>query len=376
MRIAFHINQLSERGCELALFDYCIYSQSLLGHQPIVFYEKHSPRNDASVIRRFSDKFELVAYEHFSQVDEQITAKKLDLFYAIKGGEVDGIYSRRVPSMMHAVFAQSPLEIHGSSYAFISEWLAWKCTASLLPAVPFIVRPPRFEDPVSLRCELGIPLSATVFAGYGGSDSFNLEFVREHVIPQVLEVRDDVYFLFMNFTPFIQHPRVHFLPKTIDISAKERFVAAADAMLHARRQGESFGLACAEFSAQGKAIFSYRYTPDRHPQFLLGDAIHLYSSASDLVHQLRAFRRELPPPDGVRAYAERYSPEVVMELFDRYLIQPAVRAGGIGTALTVLTQPMRRPLSPLFRGCLWHLQIVLRRTERLLRMARAATRRR
>ncbi len=65
-----------------------------------------------------------------------------------------------------------------------------------------------------------------------------------------------------------------------------------------------------------------------------------------------------------------------MELFDRYLIQPAVRAGGIGTALTVLTQPMRRPLSPLFRGCLWHLQIVLRRTERLLRMARAATRRR
>lgn len=367
MRIAFHVNQLSERGCELALFDYCFYSRSLLGHQPVVFYGKHSSLNDSSVIHRFSEHFDLVAYDHFSQVDEGIKALNLDLFYAIKGGEVDGVYSRCVPSMIHAVFAQSPFEIHGSSYAFISEWLARKCSASLLPAVPFIVHKPHCLDPTSLRHQLGIPAWATVFAGYGGAASFDLGFVRDRVIPEVLAARDNIHFMFMNFQPFMDHPRVHFLAKSTDILFKQNFVAAADAMLHARRQGESFGLACAEFSAQGKRIFSYRHTPDRHPQFLLGDAIRLYGDASELVAQLLAFDREQPPHPGVRAYVERYSPDRVMEAFDRYLIHPAVRGGGLMVACTVLTQPLRRPLSPLICGFFWHLQIVLRRVHRLLR---------
>lgn len=374
MRIAFHINQLSERGCELALFDYCHYSQALLDHEPVVFYPRDSAANDALIIDRFSRHFDLVPYRHFSQVDDYIDQLDIDLFYAIKGGEVDGIYSRRVPTMIHAVFAQTPLELHGCSYAFVSEWLSRKCSLSLVPAVPHIVHPPSHVDPMSLRALLGIPDHATVFSCYGGENSFDIGFVRDQVIPSVLELRDDIYFTFMNFGCFIDHPRVFFLPKSTDLAFKQQFVAAADAMLHARRQGESFGLACAEFSAQGKPIFSYRDTPDRHHHYILSRSISLYAHSADLIDQLLAFDRNAAPPCGVRAYLERYQPEAVMESFDRYLIRPALRAGLAGTAFTVFTQPWRRPLSPWIRGGFWNLQIILRRLRKMLGLAFAMVR--
>ena len=365
MKIGFHANQLSERGCELALYDYCKFSRLFLGFEPVVFYGKNNPANDLSVIRRFEEEFDVFAYDHFSTVDDQISKRSIDLFYAIKGGEVDHIYSKRVPTMVHAVFAQSPLEVHGSAYAFISEWLSRKCSACLIPAVPFIVHQACSPDPLALRVALGIPRSATVFACYGGSGSFDLSFVSQISMPAVLSKRPDVHFLFMNIRPFINHPRVHFLPRSTDLRYKESFVAASDAMLHARRQGESFGLACAEFSAQSKPIFAYRFTPDRHPQFILRDAIQLYSGPDDLLSKLLAFSRDSIPPVGVDAYLRRYSPEIVMEAFDRHLIQPSIKIGGFGVILTVFTQPLRRPLSPVARSFFWQLQILLRRASRL-----------
>ncbi|MBM5794368.1 MAG: hypothetical protein FJ057_10650, partial [Cyanobacteria bacterium K_DeepCast_0m_m1_088] len=174
LRIAFHANQLSERGCEVALYDYCLFNEQLLGNHSVVFYPRHAPGNDASIIDRFRQSFDLVAYDHFSQVDQQIQAMQLDLFYAIKGGEIDGLVSRAVPSMVHAVFAQSPFEIHGSAYAFISEWLALKCSAGLVPAVPFMVHPPIQPVDGGLRHRLGIPEQALVLGSYGGRSSFDV----------------------------------------------------------------------------------------------------------------------------------------------------------------------------------------------------------
>lgn len=39
-----------------------------------------------------------------------------------------------------------------------------------------------------LRDQLGIPLSATVLGWYGGSDSFNLPFVREEVLAAIEKI--------------------------------------------------------------------------------------------------------------------------------------------------------------------------------------------
>ncbi|WP_398334239.1 hypothetical protein [Vulcanococcus sp.] len=366
LQIAFHANQLSERGCEVALYDYCHYSDVLLGHQPFVFYPRQAEANDASVVARFGSRFPLFAYDDYSEVDDEITRLGLNLFYGIKGGEVDHLVSRHVPTMVHAVFSQSPLEIHGAAYAFISEWLSLKSSAGFVPAVPFVVSSPDYVGPLDLRKKLEIPANAVVFGSYGGTRSFNVNFVRELVIPSVLDQRRDCYFLFMNYEPFIEHPRAIFLERSTDRISKQAFVRASDAMLHARRQGESFGLACAEFSVQSKPIFTYQYTPDRHHHYVLGPAAMLYRNAVHLEELLLSFDPSRLPSHDFAAY-RRYTPDMVMEAFDRHLIRPAVARGAWAVGFTTATLPLRRPLSPLARGLFWHLQIMVRRLGRLAR---------
>lgn len=367
LRIAFHANQLSERGGEVALYDYCHYNEALLGNRSVVFYPRQAASNDASVVARFAQSFELVAYDHFAEVDRSIQAMQLDLFYAIKGGEIDGIVSRVVPSMVHAVFAQSPFEIHGSAYAFVSEWLSRKCSAGLVPAVPHVVQAPPLGLLPNLRVELGIPEGAVVLGGYGGSQSFDLDFVRDRVIPEALARRQDVYFVFMNFRPFIHHPRVFFLERSTDPVVKHSLIAACDAMLHARRQGESFGLACAEFSMQGKPVFTYGLSPDRHHLKVLGRSAVVYRDGAQLLQQLLGFQPgslSLAEAEGYR----KYTPEHVMELFDRHLIHPALHRGAMGLRISLATLPWRRPFSPLLRGLFWQLQIAVRRLGKLVRI--------
>ena len=371
--IAFHTNQLSERGAEIALYDYCLYNQQLLGNRSVVFYPRHAIGNDTSVVSRFARSFELVAYDHFAEVDDRILAMNLDLFYAIKGGNIDGVISKAVPSMIHAVFAQSPFEIHGSAYAFVSEWLALKCSAGLVPAVPHVVHAPCEVLAGDLRHSLDIPPRAVVLGSYGGRGSFDLVFVREQVIPKALEQRSDLHFLFMNYDPFIDHPRVHFLPKSTDPAGKQAFVAACDAMLHARRQGESFGLACAEFSAQHKTILTYGDSPDRNHLYVLGSSALVYRTPDQLLRMLLNFHPDAVGPGPVDGYL-RYTPERVMDLFERHLIYPALQRGGLGVRLTLATLPLRSSFSPMFCHAFWHLQILRRRLGKLMRFVGLAER--
>jgi hypothetical protein len=53
--------------------------------------------------------------------------------------------------------------------------------------------------------------------------------------------------------------RIHFLPGTADPLAKSQLVRGCDAMLHARRAGETFGLAVGEFAAAGKPVGSLTF---------------------------------------------------------------------------------------------------------------------
>jgi hypothetical protein len=54
-------------------------------------------------------------------LDSALASFQGQMPYAIKSGKRDGVVSRRVPTMVHAVFPIAPWQAHGSSYAFISE---------------------------------------------------------------------------------------------------------------------------------------------------------------------------------------------------------------------------------------------------------------
>ena len=85
-----------------------------------------------------------------------------------------------------------------------------------------------------------------------------------------LESRSDIFYLFLNTPRFINHPRVLHLDSTNDDSLINRYLYACDAMLHARWEGETFGLACAEFLIRSKPILTWSESRERN-HFLLAD---------------------------------------------------------------------------------------------------------
>lgn len=329
LTIAFHSNQLSVTGTEVALFDYAHYNETLLGHRSVVMYHRHNPNNHADALAKFSNRFEVVAYDHLTELDSALASFQGQMLYAIKAGKRDGVVSRCVPTMVHAVFPTAPWQAHGSAYAFISEWLSRECAANAIPAVPHIIAMPNVKG--DLRAELNIPESALVLGCYGGERSFDVPCAVS-AAQQLLKDRSDIYFIFLNLVPFLNHPRAIFLPGTTDPARKTHFINTCDAMAHARAQGESFGLACGEFSARNKPVMTYKYCKHTHHHDVLGSKAMLYGSHEEFVYQVSGMNRQALSQDQWDCYSDRYSPEKVMDLFDAHLIQPALRGKGANSA--------------------------------------------
>lgn len=319
--IAFHSNQLSIRGTEVALYDYALNAEAVLGHRSLVVYNADSPHNSAEALAKFGARFEVVGYRRVEELDALLDRHQADLLYAIKAGKNDGVWSRKVPTMVHAVFPTHPAQAHGASFAFISEWLSRHCANGKIPSVPHIVELP--DEDGDLRQELGIPPQAKVLGCHGGANSFDVPSAIE-AVRQVLARSPDTWFVFLNIAAFVDHPRALFLPGSSDMVRKTRFINTCDAMLHARLQGESFGLACGEFSIRNKPVLTYAGSKHRHHIDVLGDAGFQYTDARSLVDLIE----KLDPEDLRRHSWDRYSAlynrEVVMGLFERHLIQPAL----------------------------------------------------
>jgi hypothetical protein len=90
-------------------------------------------------------------------------------------------------------------------------------------------------------------------------------------------------------------------------------------MLHAREQGEMFGIAVGEFAVCGRPVLTYAQSPERaHIDMLRHPA--LYDDLAQLKRRIEMLvLKELPPEDG-GAYRD-CTPEKVMQVFDRVFIQ-------------------------------------------------------
>ena len=317
MKIGFHTNGLSLRGTEIALFDYAHYNEALLNNESVIFYQKKNPVTP-SVLEKFSSKFKLYPYDGNDQLNQLIESEKIDLTYFIKSGERDGVICQASPALIHAVFPTKPEEFHGDKYAFVSGWLSKEYSNNKIPYVPHMIHLPDHDG--DLRNQLNIPKAATVIGCYGGSDSFNLEFAKEEV-RRALKTRMDLYFLFMNIDRFDHHDRLIFLPGNSDMTYKVQFINTCDGMIHARGIGESFGLACGEFSIKGKPVITYALSPQRSHIEILGDKAILYKGKKDLSKIFLGFNRLVQSEKNWDAYSELYSPRVVMNKFDEVFIQ-------------------------------------------------------
>jgi hypothetical protein len=301
MKIGFHSNQLGIRGTEVALYDYALGNQEILGNESIIFAPKNS---DLTTYDKFSKKLPVYLYDNFEELEEF----GLDWCYFIKYGTNDGKLLKSAKNFVHAVFNVN--DPHGDVYAYVSEWLGELHTSPFLPHI--VHTPPNSQD---FRQQLGIPKDAVVFGRYGGYDQFDYDWVK-NVIETIVKENSHIYFIFLNTQSFIQHPQVFFFGGTDDINKKTAFINTCDAMLHARSEGESFGLSICEFLAQNKPVITNPKGRDKNHVRVLGDKGIYYTNTKELYNILTGF---IPKKGNYSHLIDAFSPEKVMNKFNNLI---------------------------------------------------------
>jgi len=326
---------MSERGTEVALFDYAQGNRNILGNNSFIAVPSDRVF-DSNILHKFEQNFHVFLYVSQGQLHEFVEQNKIDLIYKIiSGGEDTAIFHDKIPHFMHCVF--STKSRHGTFYSPISPFLnIWYRTS--YPVLPHIVK--KFHGSnQTFRDELGIPHDAVVFGGYGAEDKFDIPFVHEAIV-KVAKKRNNIYFLFMNFKSFIDVSKenIIFLPKNTDMEYKETFINTCDAMIHARSDGETFGLSVAEFSVKNKPIITWspiffnntklylksiakkilrkNYIYAKAHLGFLGEKAIRYTSERDLIDIFLNFREKYFQDINYDCYSELFSEEKVMRIFE------------------------------------------------------------
>ena len=302
--IGFHAcGHLCERGTDVAMFDYAYYNQKINRNKSIIFYEN----GNSDVIKKFENEFEVIKYNSF----EEINNYNLTHFYNIKANNKPNQLTK-FKNLSHIVFdIYSQEKAVNEIIAVISSSVKGNKT---YPCIPHMINLPNFSE--NFRNTLGIPESSLVFGRHGGKETFDISYVHK-AIKEILEERNDIYFLFMNTFPFYVHPRIFYIQPIINLNEKVIFINTCDAMIHARLDGESFGLSIGEFSIKNKPIITSYGNYNTHID-ILGDRAIIYNSKESLLLIFRTFKSEKKIWN---AYQE-YTPEKVMNRFNDIFLNP------------------------------------------------------
>lgn len=314
MKVAFYQPHLCLRGTTVAMFDYAYYNRELLGNESIIFYDRANPRNHSTTIDKFST-FKCVAIDSFKDLDTALEKEQCDAVYFVKGGWRDSRLPTACKSLIHVIGTAPATEKHGDVYAYGSYWLSEFCSGGTLPAVPYMVTLPDVNE--DLRKVLGIAPDAVVFGRNGGMDTWNLPYA-DQVIKTVLEQKENVYFLFQHTPLTFTHRRVIHLPSTSDMVFKTKFINTCDAMIHARHEGESFGLSCGEFSLRNKPVITWFGSRERNHIEILGEKGIYYNNPEEMKTTLLDFEKQ--PHKDWNCYTE-YTPEKIIKIFDKVFLK-------------------------------------------------------
>ena len=314
MKIAFHSSYLGYRGTEVALIDYAWGNRAVLNNESFFLMPWRELGEEHPVAKKMRD-IALLRFYRTSEERERILAEeRADLFFCIKNGFNDGVFSRNVYTGIQAIFRES--EFHGDVYAYISQWLSDVMTYGKAPVAPWMIR--LDENQENLRTELGISPEVCVFGRYGGDDSFDIPWVQQ-VLVETARKNSDIYFVFMNTREF---PRtggvsnIRFLPATSDPIRKRAFINTCDAMIHGRHRGETLGLACLEFASTGRKVLTYSGSPELAHLGILGEAGLPYADEREL-------RELLKRPANCFRHGQNFahfSPEPVMRQFQKVFL--------------------------------------------------------
>lgn len=318
MRLGFYIKHACLFGTTASVHNYADYNQKILGNESIVFYDENDQRNNQGIIDKFAGcdikVCPVEGDQNMSFLSEGVRKEKIDKLYIQKCGKKnDGRWVDNVPCLIHCVGCEN--DPHGERYAYVSEWLSDYMSKGQIPFVPYIAHLPEHEN--HFRAALGIPRDAIVFSRMGGYYSWNIPWVN-NCIKLALDLRDDIYFLFVQTHKFIEHERVIHINPFSSLYNKRKFINTSDAFLHARNEGESFGMAVAEYSICDKPVITWSESKERNHIVTLGNKGIYYKNAEDLISILKDF--EPQPNKDWNAYSE-FTPEKVIKKFDQVFLK-------------------------------------------------------
>jgi hypothetical protein len=312
VKIAFWDNGLGERGTSVALYDYALFNEIILGNESIIMYNTTHYSNNTDAIAKFTNRFSVYGVNNWTLVDKILVDTKCDILYIIKAGDNEGQVSRVIKTVVHCVFGCN--QPHGNVYASIAPWVPGN--NGRYPFVPHMIHLPEHQN--NMRHELGIPDDAIVFGRHGGYEQFDIKYVHD-IVFDVAKNHPHIFFLFLNTKPFcLPLPNIIHISKIIDLDKKVEFINTCDSMLWARSGGETFGLAIAEFSIKNKPVVLTACGDEAHTHLMKDHGI--WYNQTNLYDILTGFNKEDVKNKDWNAYRE-YSPEKVMQICKKVFIE-------------------------------------------------------
>ena len=158
----------------------------------------------------------------------------------------------------------------------------------------------------NMRIQLNIPNNAIVLGRIGGFYQFDIK-IAHNAIKNIIDMDPNIFFLFVNTNKFYEHPQIIYLDKIIEPIEKVKFINSCDAMIHARSDGETFGLAIAEFSSLNKPVITCVSKMDNSHIEILGSKGIIYHNEESLIDIFKNIRTIITSRDDWNAY-EEYTP--------------------------------------------------------------------
>jgi len=324
MNIGFFVRHFTERGTEVAIYDYAEYHEHILNNKSFIIclteetQQKFNFPRERYSYDKFNSRFKILEINDITEMINIIKNYNLSFFHTLTHGGSNDIYQfnnkniwGNCKTIKHCVFDTTCQE--SDFYISISEMLNEKNKTNI-PVIPHIVHLPIGNE--DLRHELQIPKDCIVYGRYGGIDEFNIH-MSHTAIKEYINQNLNCYFLFMNTKRFYEHPRIIYLDKSLDLNYKVKFINTCDAMIHARQIGETFGLSIAEFSIKNKPIITCNCGDLEHIK-ILGEKAILYNSKEELINIFQNIKTIINSRSDWNAY-NLYSPEYVMKLFTKYI---------------------------------------------------------
>lgn len=303
--VAFWDNQLCERGSTTAIYDYAYYNQKTLGNKSFIFYDENHKQNKESIIDKFKKEFIVHKTNNFKEVDTFLMKYNITHIFIIKFGTLDSRISKVAKNCIQCVFNCS--HFHGDLYCSVSPWV--KGNNGKYPVIPHMINLPYTNE--NLKNDLNIK-AKVIFGGYGGENSFSIPFVKK-VVYEIAKKNSDIYFLFANFKKFCPDlPNIIHLPMISNPIDKVKFINTCDAMLWARQEGETFGLAIGEFSSKNKPVIAMKIGDLAHYYLLQNKGIW-YTNESDLHDILINFNPKIENKKDWNAFKD-YTPDKVINI--------------------------------------------------------------